>query len=587
MVKLVRLDVWKRKHFKNLDMKKISILLAIIFTVFNSTAQVNEQDSLALVALYNSTDGPNWTCGCNENWLNTPVNQWYGITVENSRVTEIYLSLGIIGCEPSCGLNGSIPPAIGYLTALKILDLSYNDNLTGSIPPEIEQLDSLLDLEISNCNLNGNIPSEIDNKSSLENLNLSDNQLTGSITPAIGNMPSLISLNLLGNQLSGSIPPEIGNLTNLSYLNLSGNQLSGTISVEILNLINIENLSLSYNQLTGSIPSEIGNLTSISSLYLSNNQLTGSIPPEIGNLTNLSYLFLSDNQLTGSIPPEIGNLPHLERVRLSDNQLTGSIPPEIGNITYLRYLYLSNNQLTGEIPYSIFNPDSIYNTSLIKRIVLNNNRFSSIPDLSSLSLIINVFKIENNKIEFDDLEPNIPLDTIDEFTYSPQDSVNDPMDTTVAITDTIQFITAVSGTANQYQWYHNNEPITGATDSILTINGIQTEDDGIYTCAVTNSLVPNLTLWRRYVHLQVDSNNINNNMKPCVNVYLKNETLFIENPDADYQLSVFTTEGRLILHKQIIKGKAYQIPCNEYAKGMFLLKFTNPQKEFTKKIINH
>jgi len=31
-------------------------------------------DSLALVALYNSTDGPNWTD--NTNWLTAPVSQW-------------------------------------------------------------------------------------------------------------------------------------------------------------------------------------------------------------------------------------------------------------------------------------------------------------------------------------------------------------------------------------------------------------------------------------------------------------------------------------------------------------------------------
>ena len=39
----------------------------------------NAQDSLALVALYNSTDGPNWTD--NSNWLSGTVDSWYGVNL--------------------------------------------------------------------------------------------------------------------------------------------------------------------------------------------------------------------------------------------------------------------------------------------------------------------------------------------------------------------------------------------------------------------------------------------------------------------------------------------------------------------------
>ena len=43
------------------------------------TAQVLEQDSLALIALYDSTDGANWTN--NENWLNTLIAEWSHVGV--------------------------------------------------------------------------------------------------------------------------------------------------------------------------------------------------------------------------------------------------------------------------------------------------------------------------------------------------------------------------------------------------------------------------------------------------------------------------------------------------------------------------
>src|SRR5690606_25430630 len=48
-----------------------------------------EEDKQALIALYNATDGPNWT----NTWdLNADISTWHGITVNNEgRVTEIIL----------------------------------------------------------------------------------------------------------------------------------------------------------------------------------------------------------------------------------------------------------------------------------------------------------------------------------------------------------------------------------------------------------------------------------------------------------------------------------------------------------------
>ncbi|MCK4981114.1 MAG: DUF1565 domain-containing protein, partial [Candidatus Delongbacteria bacterium] len=195
-------------------------------------------DSLALVALYDSTDGANWTD--NTNWLTGPVSTWYGITVSGDRVTEI--------------------------------DLNFN-------------------------NLAGTIPTEIGNLTNLTSLSLHNNQLTGSIPPEIGNLTNLTGLWLYSNQLSGSIPIEIGNLINLTNLQLFINQLTGSIPAEIGNLTNLQNLNFEDNQLSGSIPTQIGNLLNLHVLVLYSNQLTGSIPIEIENLTNLTYLNLASNQL--------------------------------------------------------------------------------------------------------------------------------------------------------------------------------------------------------------------------------------------------------------------------------------------------
>ncbi len=73
-------------------MKTKSTLFCLVFAlcanINTSHAQVNVQDSLALVDLYNSTNGPNWNN--HTNWLTkNPVSTWYGVTIKNKRVTQI------------------------------------------------------------------------------------------------------------------------------------------------------------------------------------------------------------------------------------------------------------------------------------------------------------------------------------------------------------------------------------------------------------------------------------------------------------------------------------------------------------------
>ena len=77
----------------------------------------------------------------------------------------------------SSGLTGSIPPGIGTLTHLTLLDLR-NNQLTGSIPSEIGNLTNLTILRLEDNQLTGEIPESICNL--VENncyINISNNQL--------------------------------------------------------------------------------------------------------------------------------------------------------------------------------------------------------------------------------------------------------------------------------------------------------------------------------------------------------------------------------------------------------------------------
>ncbi len=324
------------------------------FSSCSDVIQIPQAECEVLVALYNDTDGANWSN--NAGWLttNTPFS-WYGIWGESGHVTDIGLQEN--------NLSGNIPPQISSLTNLQNLSLSDNQ-LNGSIPPELGNLANLQFLSLYSNQLSGNIPPQLGNLTNLLYLELGfdifdgamgGNQLSGNIPRELGGLTNLLNLQLNNNQLSGTIPPELGNLTNLQGLGLSWNQLTGSIPSELGNLINTYSLHLHNNQLSGSIPLSLSNLINLYSLTLDQNQLSGNIPPGLGNLSNLDYINLAGNELNGNIPSSFGNLTNLLQLRLQYNQLSGNVPPELGNLVNLQNLVLDHNQLSGALPTSLTN----------------------------------------------------------------------------------------------------------------------------------------------------------------------------------------------------------------------------------------
>jgi len=402
-----------------------------------AVTEIPQVECEALVALYTSTDGPNWSDSPGNDWnvTDTPCS-WTGVDCTDGHVTEIYrYNENLVGTIPSelgnlsqltelnlsvsndwsgGRLSGSIPSELGNLSQLTFLNLSYNQlsgsipselgnlsqltelnlsgdwgrgsKLSGSIPSELENLSQLKSLRLSDNQLNGSIPSELGKLNQLTFLDLSDNQLSASIPSKLGNLSKLTELDLSYNQLSGSIPSELGNLSQLTFLNLSYNQLSGSIPSELGNLSQLTYLSLWYNQLSGSIPSELGNLSQLTELLLFGNQLSGSIPNELGNLSQLTKLDLWGNRLSGSIPSELENLSLLKLLRLDSNQLSGFIPSELGNLSKLTDLFLSGNQLSGSIP------SELGNLSKLTDLDLSGNQLSgSIPsELGNLSQLTDI-----------------------------------------------------------------------------------------------------------------------------------------------------------------------------------------------------
>eukprot|EP00258_Populus_trichocarpa_P017831 XP_006379987.2 receptor-like protein 13 isoform X1 [Populus trichocarpa] len=88
-----------------------------------------------------------------------------------------------IGIDFSCNnFTGQIPPEIGNLSMIKVLNLSHN-NLTGPIPPTFSNLKEIESLDLSYNKLDGEIPPRLIELFSLEVFSVAHNNLSGK-TPA-------------------------------------------------------------------------------------------------------------------------------------------------------------------------------------------------------------------------------------------------------------------------------------------------------------------------------------------------------------------------------------------------------------------
>ena len=172
----------------------------------------------ALLALYNNTNGPNWTTQCRNKWdthndledWNGVTDDWQGATDDNGRITSLHLS--------GCGLDGSVPAAIGNLTHLKSLRISSNGGLTGVIPGTVSNLTRLTNLQLDRNSLSGGIPAGLSDATGLNYL-----WLHGS-----------------SQKLTGPVPDTITNLTKLTHKNTS----SGGFAVHVWNDAALNSLCL-------------------------------------------------------------------------------------------------------------------------------------------------------------------------------------------------------------------------------------------------------------------------------------------------------------------------------------------------------
>ena len=91
-----------------------------------------------------------------------------------------------------------------------------------------------------------------------------------------------------------------------------------------------------------------------------------------------------------------------------------------------------------------------------------------------------------------DLLPNASLTRLDDFVYAPQDSVETLLTRTAS---GFALTTAAKAVGNRYQWYRDDQPISGPQTDTLQVSA--TSDPAQYHATITNDRLPDLTLVSR------------------------------------------------------------------------------------------
>ena len=242
-----------------------TFLIVCLLSYQKSYTQTLEQDSLALLELYHSLNGPGW----NQPWdLSANVADWSYVSVENGRVVAFNIGYG------AEVVTGDIPKTIADLTELRIFAIR-GGQLFEPFPSCLCEITSLTDIIFDNA------------------------------------------------YLYGPLPDCIGNLTNLRGLSLSRNLMTGHLPASLYTMTELFDLDLGLNKFTGTISEEIGNLTELHSLKLDRNDFYGHIPASVGDIEPLVWFTFTGNRLEGVIPANLTEKSNLVSLETDDNRIAG------------------------------------------------------------------------------------------------------------------------------------------------------------------------------------------------------------------------------------------------------------------------
>ncbi|PWA76576.1 leucine-rich repeat protein [Artemisia annua] len=379
----------------------------------NITAVCSKQERLALLKFKHSV---NDVADMLSSWVSNDCCQWERVHCD--KVTGKVESLHLRGSEDiygvqECLVGNEVSSSLRHLRNLKLLDLSANDFRRSRIPEFIGSLKQLSYLNLSYANFFGVIPPHIGNLSNLKVLDLRS---------------SKYSYTYNYNTLMSDDMSWISGLSLLEYLDLSNVDLSKAQNRDMVFYMmpSLEMLSLSRCNLTnadlGTLSNSSTTLANIKNLDLSDNHFKGQFPGFFQNMTSLEFLDLSDFKFSLSrnstnflstihyFPKMLLSSCGLHNMHLSPNHLNFT------TISIIQHLDLSRNLIEGRFPSVLINMSSLLSLDLssnmlnssvpimpnLLRLDLSKNNFTHIEDvgiwrqchLKELTVWANLFKIE-------------------------------------------------------------------------------------------------------------------------------------------------------------------------------------------------
>ena len=270
----------------------------------------------------------NWRAG-------TPIEHWQGVTVTGKPPRVVALELR------NAELDGTLPPELGALSALRVLALDGNA-LRGGVPAALGKLRALETLHLDRNRLTERLPAQLGALNGLSVLRLGGNDFDGCPPPALRRVAD----HDLDDALCLPLPEDaVGLAADAALLLALRDSLTGggaaldwsretplnewggvTVAGAPLRVVA---LNLSGAGLEGYLPPELAGLDSLVELRLGDNRLTGPIPAELGSLSRLTVLALDDNRLQGAVPEELAALAGLSVLRLGGNRIEGCPPPAL------------------------------------------------------------------------------------------------------------------------------------------------------------------------------------------------------------------------------------------------------------------
>ncbi len=500
--------------------------LVLTSRVYNTALPYLDQDSLALVSLYQSLDGDRWLNA--DNWLSGPLSSWVGVTLDSvsNSIFRLPIDDGIIDGDITQDLSfretdevsefsdlnilnqsGIFDDFFGNVKTLRLVGLQLDENgLSGTIPDDFAYANALQEIDLSRNEIMDSLPASLLQLDQLHTLRLDSNDLV--YLPDFGKLDSLDTVSIAGNRLQFDVLERLFDIADYTYApqQIFGSPLDTLMETDssITFTADARGNLLTYEWFKDDV-----SLSDSSGLLLENVtfndegdyrvEVSSLILPDLTLVSANKSLRVSSLERDKLVLLELFNATNGENWTLNtnwseENDLTSEwTGVAIGN-NRVTGLNLSNNALSGQVPQSITDITSLQTANFSNNDLTDIANFEDHKSLTSLD-------VSENFLQFDALEKNVNTAGI---VYSPQKNFGAMQDLTLKAGASLTLDGQIAGSANQYEWTLDGVSI-GAMDSVFFVDSLKRSDIGAYQVNITSNLVDGLTISSNLSDVQVVS----------------------------------------------------------------------------------